>query len=463
MKKENLKTIILTLLIFSSVILSVQIWLLNPVWSDNLNPSEFFTKLFSKDEEGLTIKDTGALNSIFSPRSFLLTYNDGRIILNTTEQNGKEIRGAFNNAIKSALNTSSYAEISEDDWQSTLRTNSIYADYSVPISCRAFISFLDGTQTVNVPINSFNQAVVSMDRIGPSSYICLRNSKENKQVKISLANIESLSSLYENYSLSEKQSYSYAFEINLDKKVDDTNVQQTVLMDSYVLIPVEPVKMNTIAPEKVEFSENSLKSILSLFGYNPKTARKYTENNGNLMFLDSDSTLKLHPGTGYIEYVANEGAGISLPGGNTLSSAATGCGKLLDDIFNLFNIDSNVTLFINSPLDNDTNTNHVISFDYLFKGNKIHSEKHSCEIHIADGKITEFYATVKNYHLVEENGEENAIDVLDSLYLSMNKDTLIINSLYTGYSDASGEMPLKWQAQIEGSDEIITPTSVSQQ
>ena len=129
MKKENLKTIILTLLIFSSVILSVQIWLLNPVWSDNLNPSEFFTKLFSKDEEGLTIKDTGALNSIFSPRSFLLTYNDGRIILNTTEQNGKEIRGAFNNAIKSALNTSSYAEISEDDWQSTLRTNSIYADY----------------------------------------------------------------------------------------------------------------------------------------------------------------------------------------------------------------------------------------------------------------------------------------------------------------------------------------------
>jgi len=456
MKKENLKTIILTLLIFSSVILSVQIWLLSPVWSESYNPSEFFTDLF-KTEEGLNINDSGALSSLFSPRSFVLTYNDGRLILNSTEQEGTDVRSAFNDAIKYALNSSSYAEVSEDDWQSMLRSNSIYADYSVPISCKAFSSFLGSSQTPAVPLTSFNQAVITVDQITTGAYICFRDSSENKQIRVQLQNADLLRELYDKNAENTKESYSYAFEINLDKKVDSTNVQQTVLIDSYVLLPVEPVKMNSIQSEAVTFSNETNDKILSLFGYNPKTAWRYSENNGNLLFLDSNSTLKLHPDTGYIEYVANQGSGITLQGGNQLSSVATGCGKLIDDIFTLFDIDSNVTLFINSPLDNDLDTNHIITFDYLFDGNRIHSEKHSCEIHITDGKITEFYATVKNYRFVSEMGEENALDIIEKLYLAMNRETLVIDALYTGYTDSSEEMPLKWRAKVSGSDEIITP------
>lgn len=459
MKKENLKTIILTLLIFSSVILSVQIWLLSPVWSDTQNPVNFFKQLFSK-EEGLNINDTGALNSVFSPRSFVLTYNDGRLILNNTEQDGKEVRSLFNNAIKSALNSGNFAEVTEQDWQLMLRSNSIYADYSVPISSNAFLSFLGDEQTASLPLTSFNQAVISMDRITPSTYICFRNSKENKQIRVQLTDATSLRDIYEENATKAKESYSYAFEMNLDKKVSDTNVHQTVLMNSYVLLPVEPVKMNSIETVPVTFTEETIDKILTLFGYNPKTARKYSESSGNLLFLDSNSTLKLHPDTGYIEYTANQGSGLSLTGGNMLSSAATGCGKLLDDIFTLFDIDENVTLFINSPLDNDLNTSYVISFDYLFNGNKIQAEKHSCEIHITDGVITEFYTIVKNYRFVSEKGEENALDVLEKLYLSMQQETLVIDELYTGYTENSGEMPLSWQAKVSGSNEIIIPGEV---
>ncbi|MBQ7040242.1 MAG: hypothetical protein IJN39_06710, partial [Clostridia bacterium] len=99
-------------------------------------------------------------------------------------------------------------------------------------------------------------------------------------------------------------------------------------------------------------------------------------------------------------------------------------------------------------------------FDYLFNGNRIQADKHSCEIHITDGKITEFYATVKNYTLVEEKGEENALDILGNLYLTMQQETLVIEELYTGYTDSSGEMPLKWRAKVSGSDEIITTEAV---
>lgn len=456
MKKENLKTIILTLLIFSSVILSIQIWILSPVWSDSQNPSAFFKDFFLK-EDGLTINDTGALGSVFSPRSFVLTFNDGRIILNTTDKDGKDVRSAFNDAIKIALSSGSFSEVAESDWQSMLRSNSIYADYSVPVSLKAFSSFLGSNLNSELTLTSFNQAVITVDSISPVSYICFRNSKENKQLRVQLQNTDALYELFNENAKKTKESYSYAFEMNLDKKVTDTSVQQTVLMDSYVLLPVEPVKMNSIQAEAVEFNDEIIEKILSLFGYNPKTAWKYSETNGNLLFLDSNSTLKLHPATGYIEYKANQGEGITLQGGNQLSSVATSCGKLLDDIFTLFDIDSNVTLFINSPLDNDTGENLVITFDYLFGGNRIQRENHSCEIHITNGVITEFYATVKNYHFVSERGEENSLDVLEKLYLSMNQETLIIDELYTGYTESSGEMPLMWQAKVSGGDDIIIP------
>ena len=269
--------------------------------------------------------------------------------------------------------------------------------------------------------------------------------------------------IYDKYLDSEKESYAYAFEMNLDKKMDDDFVQQTVLIDSYVLIPVEPVRMNTIHSQKVEFDQDAIDEILALFGYNPKSVRKYTESNGNILFIDSSSTLKLHPATGYIEYTSTESGALSLLGDGKLSSVASASGKLIDDIFKLFSIDKNVTLFINSPLDNDSATDYTITFDYLFAGNVIKNADHSCKIVISNGKIRSFYANVKNYVKLSDTNEENALDVLGNLYSALNQETLVINSLFTGYTDTLGEMSLEWQVMLDGSDEILTVASDEQQ
>ncbi len=448
MRKEKLKTIILTLLIFSSVILSVQIWILNPVWSERIGPRTFFEQLFTK-QEGLNINDTGAVNSLFSPRSFVFTYNDGRLFFNTTEQEGEEIRNLFNTAILSALSQKERAEINETEWQTMLKSNSIYADYSVAVSVKALSEFLGGRAS-DIGIYSFDQAVIAFDQIGDASVICFRNSEENKQIRISLPKNQEIKGLYSRNSASEKESHSYAFEINLDKKVTESQVQQSVLMDSYVLIPIEPVTMNTIHAKNIEFTDEGMEKLLELFGYNPKIARKFVESNGNVLFIDTSSTLKFYPESGTIEYTASRDGGITIKGDGNLSSIASGCGKLLDDIHKLFEFDPNVTLFINSPLIENNQNTYTITFDYLFNGNSIEQDTHSCKIVVENGKIKSFFGTLINYEFVAESEKANALDALEVLYTAQNQDVLVIDELRTGYVQKNGIIEMQWLATVDG-------------
>ncbi len=456
MKKETLKTIILTLLIFSSVILSIQIWFVNPAWTQTYSLASFFTAWKPEKDDGLNINVTGAFNSVFSPRAYVFTYNDGRLFFSTTEQEGSAIRDVYNTAIKTAFSAENAVFVTENDWQTMLKSNSIYADYSVPVSINALFDFLGGTTEPSFALTSFNQTVITFDQILTNAYICFRNSTTNQQMRITLTDAQEIRNIFEQYKERSKEDYAYAFEMNLDKKMNETAVQQKVLMNSYILVPLEPVTMNTIRREAVTFSQQTIDGLLELFGYNPKTARKFTESNGTILFVDNKSTLKLNSETGYVEYIAEKDDGLALPGDGNLSSIASGCGKLLDNIYNLFVMDPNVTLFINSPLDTENAERYTITFDYLFNGNSIQNDTHSCKIVVSGGEILEFYATIKNYQMVAVGNQENAQDVLDTLYTNLNQDALLINNLYTGYIDAPGEMPLCWRAEVQGSDEIIT-------
>lgn len=456
MKKEQLKTIILTLLIFSSVILSIQIWFSNPVWSERYSLSALLNT-FKKPKSDLNINDTGAFNSVFSPRSYVFTYNDGRLFFSTTETEAKAVRSAFNNAIKSAFSAQNTAVISESDWQSVLKSSSISADYSVPVSTSALADFLGTGGADGITLSSFDQAAITFDQIVTNAYICFRSSKENTQVRIPLSDSREVKQIYEQFSGRTKESYAYAFEMNLDKPVNSTAVQQKVVFGSYVLIPLETITMNTIHGESIAVADDAAaESIIELFGYNPKTARKFSESNGTVLYIDNKATIKLNSQSGRIEYTATDGGGVLLSDSGKLSAVATGCGKLIDSIFNLFSIDPNVTLFINSPLDNDNANEYTITFDYLFNGNNIQGENHGCKIVISNGKIKSFTANIKNYTLISETGTENAQNVLDNLYTSLNRNALSVTKLYTGYIDSNQAMPLCWRAEVEGTDEIIT-------
>ncbi len=456
MKKETLKTIILTLLIFSSVILSAQLLLNNNAWTDEYSLLSFFQGEETKKNAAVNIKDTGALNSVFSPSSFLLTFTDGRLYYSATQDEGKTLRTPFNETLQKAFQNSKAEPVSEQEWQSALQKPGIYANYYVPVSTVAMSAFLGNTANSAASESAFDQIAICFDPVTAGGTVYLRDSSANKQFRMSVDNTETLLSAFAKYEGVQKQGYAYAFELNLDKKMDDTTVQQNVLLDSYVLLPLEPLTMNVIRSEPITVSDATADEILPLFGHNPKITRKFTDNNGNHLFVNQESTLTINPETGFIEYAAEDGFGILLNGDGSLSSNATGCGKLLDDLFKLFEIDPNVTLFINTPLTDTSKSDYTISFDYLFDGNRIIRDHNSCEIKIKAGKIVHFKASIRNYTFVRETEQLHAIEILDRLYSTQDQAVLTISKLYTGYVDNGGEIPLTWKAGIQGSDRIIT-------
>ncbi|MBR3941958.1 MAG: hypothetical protein IKJ55_01255, partial [Clostridia bacterium] len=442
--------------IFSSVILSAQLLLNNNAWTDEYSLLSLLKGDTEKKSQAVNIKDTGALNSVFSPSSFLLTFTDGRLYYSATQAEGKALRTPFNETIQKAFQNNNAETVSEQEWQSALQKPGIYANYYVPVSIDAMSAFLGNSQDSATSRDAFDQIAICFDPVTSGAAVYLRDSSSNKQLRIPVDNTESLFSAFAKYESVQKQGYAYAFELNLDKKMDDASVQQNVLLDSYVLLPLDPMPMNVIRAESVSISDSTADEILPLFGHNPKIARKFTDNNGNHLFVNQESTLTINPETGFIEYAAEEGFGVLLNGDGSLSSNATGCGKLLDDLFKLFEIDPNVTLFINTPLTDSSKSDYTISFDYLFDGNRILRDKNSCEIQIKNGKIVHFKANIRNYTFVRETEPRHAIEILDRLYSMQDKDVLTVNKLYTGYVDEGGEISLTWKAGVQNSDRIIT-------
>ncbi|MBO5452997.1 MAG: hypothetical protein J6A69_03420 [Clostridia bacterium] len=459
MSIERIKTLILTLLILICITLGVQILFEEKLWSDDYDFfsvwSEKISSLFGNNENATNINVTGALDSIFSPRVAVLSYTDGRITVNFTDDESKELRNALNNVMKEAL-VKTDITATEQQWQAALTSKSVYADFSVPVSFEAMGEFL-GIKNNITTLSYFDSMVIVTNNISNTSqvpvYFCDSTKGEYLNVSIFL-NDNFLYDIQENYSKKEKQNISYAFEMNLDKKLD-TNTHQKIIFDSYVRLNLDPINLNVLERENVDiYNENTVKKILQVLSLDYKASKKYTQSDSTTLYVDSDCVITFRP-DGIIEYEATEGKGIKISEETTISSCAAGSAKLLDDLFGCFNISENTRIFVNSPLNEDETESYTFDFDYLYNSIPIYSENHGCSIDVKNGRITYLKAYIKNFTLASEGKESNPLEVIDILYETMGEKNIKINDLYFGYFDKNGQITLSWQAQIEGSDDII--------
>lgn len=458
MSIERIKTLILTLLILICITLGVQVWFEEKLWSEDYNffsvIFENITSLFKDEKASTNINVTGALDSIFSPRNAVLSYSDGRVTVDFTDEKSKELRNTLNSVIRSSI-TQNASLTSEENWQSALTSQSIFADFSVPVSFNAMGDFLGVKNTVT-SFTSFDKIAVVTNSVSPTGeiqvYFC--NSGENKYLVSTIDANDNLNNVYNSYSNKEKHNIAYAFELNLDKKLNE-DTHQKIIFDSYVRLNLDPVNLNIIENEHMDvLNEEIAKNLMKVFNMNYKSSKKYTQSDTTTLYVDSNCTLTLHP-NGIIEYEALEGKGFKVSEDYSLSSSAAGGAKLLDDLFSCLKISENTRIFINSPLVEDEKETYTFDFDYLYDSTPIYSNVHGCTINIKDGRITYLKANIKNYNLVSEGKESNPLDVLDIIYETMGEREIKINNLYFGYFDKNGQTTLSWQVQIEGSDDVL--------
>lgn len=473
MTKERLKTLLLTVLVTSSIIFSGQIWFDQKLWPEGY---DFFSmykgtfiekiaRIFNADSTPLTINVTGALDSVFSPRQIILNYIEGRLTFNTSQESGVQLRATVNDALKTALTapTANVTVITEEDWRNTLKARSICADYTVPVSVTAIGKFL-GIEDVALPnFSAFDQVAIVPDTILNSVSVYFRNRKTAQQIKVLTSmDRDSVVRALDIHSGDHMQDLSYPFEIHIDQWLEEGNENQKIVFDSYILIPVNPIRMPVIQNQPVEINNDSAERILKTFGYNPNTVLRFIEKNDSILFVQTDSSLRIRT-DGYVEYKAVDNkSGIKLGNDKDLTTAVVGSAKMIDDLMGCFSIDPNTKLFINTPLDDDAGkTDFTFHFDYIYNGNPVTTDGHAATVQVSNGEIVSLQIYLKSYTMVDPGQIKDTQDVLGHLYdtIGPQYQQFEILQFYPGYiDDPVGPMPMNWQAVVENIDTVITIT-----
>ena len=471
--KERIKSLLLAVLVCSSIVLTGLIWFDKKLWPDGYDFFSVYSETFigrviakfSSKDDALNINDTGALKSIFAPRTTMLSYEDGsRVNYNITQSISEKVTDELNFAISKALSDSTQTMVSEEDWQNALKTKSVFADYSVPVSFKSIAVFLNGAAPENMILDSFDRICINLENATTSSVpIYFRNSNDKKQIvmhsPISSTNFEQILS---SAASSSQFNLSYSFELNLDKKVEGEGMNhQKMLLDSYILLPLSPVRLNTIEKNVIDIRESEyIKDFLKMFNLNLNTARKYVQADNTTIYVDSNSTITLG-NDGYFEYVPSaDSKGIKIGRDTSVTTAAAGSARIIDAMLGFAQVDANTTLYISSPLIEDIEGNYTFTFDYVYAGNPIVSDSHGLEVSVSNGYITSLKANLKSYSLLNSGDERDPLELIDELYTRLSEDyeNVTIDELYFGYYDSNKPMVLSWQAKASKSDNVISAT-----
>ena len=451
--KERIKSLLLAVLVSSSIILTGLIWFDKKLWPDGYDffsvysetfIGRFFSKLSDKNEQALNINDTGALKSIFAPRTAMLSYDDGsRINYNITQPAGEEITKQINTAISKALAESSQSEVSETEWQNSLMSKGIFADYSVPVSFQAISVFLNGQSPDFEIMDTFDKMCINLKAATSTSVpIFFRNSSSGKHVVMyAPMNSNSFEQILSSSSSASQFNLSYSFELNLDKRVEGAGENhQKIVLDSYILLPLNSVKLSVIDKTYIDMRNSDLLGeFLETFNLNLNTARKLVQADDTVLYVNSNSTLTLG-NNGYIEYAPSVSSkGIKIGEENSVTTAAAGSAKIIDNLLRYAGSDQSTTLYISSPLLENSDGEYTFTFDYVFAGNPIASDTHGLEVEVKNGYITSLRANLKSYYLLDAGKEREPLELIDELYskLSSNNENITIDELYFGYYDSS--------------------------
>ncbi len=461
MTKERIKTVLLVILVLSSLFLSGEIWFGEKLWPEGYDffsvyKETFFGRMaswFRGNGETLSIKDTGALDSIFAPKTTMLSFDEGRLTFDSTDEDGKQVINKINEILKQSFVSSKVSSISESDWQEALIQNGIYADYSVPVSVKAMMDFLGCDNSAVAPFDSFDQMIIVIgDGTKTAIPVYFRNSEtEVHSSVITSFSKENLLQFFGTYAARPMLNLAYSFELNLDKEVVGTGENhQKVILDSYILLPLEAVNMNSIRQDYINVSEHSEK-ILSAMGYNKNTVRKFTRT-GTTLFVDSDSTLTLS--RNYIEYEASSSEkGIEIGNDSTIATAAAGSASLIDKIISCFDINENTKLFISTPLTGEKQDEYTLHFDYLYDAVPVNIGEHGCVVTVKGGKVTHMKILIRSFSEAEILEDCFALDVLEKVYEKAGRDVKI-EELVSGY-EREGDIYRKiWNATVD--NEVIS-------
>lgn len=471
MKKERIKSIILITLVISSLLLTGKLWLGENLWPEGVH---FFSGLESKFSALFSQQTSEDSRNILFP-SHVIAYtvknsDHASYALTSANENYAAARSFCNGAIANALTQPQkyFSSVDEAAWKNALFTNGIYLDYGTEIPSDVFCAFSGVSEQVELvsALPSIRYAIITSEGNLVSNISVYLRDASDRYLKISTTqpkgDLTDLLNSLEEYVTPDNR---FSFFIGADTP---TGSMGEVLFDSYLLLTESETALAQIYATnpiydytQQDWNAKDATQLLHCFSMNPKTAKKYTDAEENIIFLQNHATLKVSK-NGLVEYTAAAGQkGFALsesPSANTTANARSAV-ALAYDVYSAF---SERTPRLYMSTFSATGTNNKISLDYNIDGTKVLTDLnggHAADIEIQDGYVQRFALLLRSYEKTEE------ITLLPSSYVAVDQvfatldagtESKKIENMFVAYHDDTAATLLQpnWFIQLENDLEL---------
>ncbi len=464
MKKEHIKSIVLTALVGMNFLLGSRILFNKKLWPNGYNffnvENLSFLNIFGPGNgDSETLQETAHLTL---PEKIIFNTGDQttRFSLNSNNKEYKEILKQANEILITAFSNDdgSIYEATAEEWFSTLRTNSIYLGYYTEYDTTLFAKFLGIPDTAianhlpsfsNIVISLYDNVTIYIDDAKSDKYYKIKSGNRFSDFK---ENVERTMAEYNN-STAGQDAINYSFDLSFDKTF---GTQKTVI-DSMV-----PIYSNTRTAPVISASTpwedfndstaNGIKTeLVKLFNFNAGIANRYTEADGTTVYVENNATLKIHP-NGLIEYKAidnglqltqSRGRYNNISAVNSFASKINKSAKSADEIY------------ISSGVGDEGST---LTFDYIVEGLPVKitgtEPNNAIYCQIEDGHIKEYRHFLRSYknagRTITTPEFIFAVDSVIQQYSSITEE-VTINKLYLAYTDNGLNMELgaNWIADVK--------------
>ncbi len=307
MKREFVKTVVLTCLVLSSLVLSAYIWSEKELWPAGY--SSFVHSLGNFFGGGSTESPANAeellYQSEFTPELISLTYGSKKNIVYQASPEFSEVNDMVAEIVLSIAKDGSLTTVTAEEYLNAYKTNSMMLKFPSRVNLTELLR--QGDAFFDSVVNPVSDTLVIGIGGSQTNYITFMDQSSGRAYQLPVKLTVDEKTIEERV-LSAAQNDSYAFELNFDAKTEDT---ERILFERFVPIVLEPARVQKIQVEPVPYS-SSYDGIFKAFHIVKNSARTYRDKTGDILFIENRSTLKINEQGAFRFEVTDREAGVAL-------------------------------------------------------------------------------------------------------------------------------------------------------
>lgn len=307
MKKELIKTVVLTCLVLSSLVLSAHIWNEKGLWSADYSSFVHSLRIFFGGEDSKNPANTDELLywSEFSPEFISLTYGSQKNIVYQASPDFPEVNQMVADVVSSIEKDGNLTTVTAEEYLNAYKTNSMMLKFPRRVSLTEFLKQEDAF--FDASVNPVSDTLVIGIGSSQTSYLTFMDLSTGRAYQLPVK-LSVDGGAVERRVLSNAQNDSYAFELNFDTPAEN---MERILFERFVPIVLEPARVKNLTVEAVPYS-SAYDGVFKAFHIVKNSARTYRDKNGAVHFIENRSTLKINEEGSFHFEATDLEAGISL-------------------------------------------------------------------------------------------------------------------------------------------------------